>query len=100
MTMRLGMLLRYHGDDLALDEVLEAERLGYDSVWSGQAYGTDAATPTAWILARTTRIRARTRIMQMQARTPPSTALTAPTLQALSNNPFLLGIGPPGPQVA
>jgi alkanesulfonate monooxygenase SsuD/methylene tetrahydromethanopterin reductase-like flavin-dependent oxidoreductase (luciferase family) len=51
------MLLRYHGHDLALVEVLEAERLGYDSVWSGEAYGTDAVTPTAWILARTTRIR-------------------------------------------
>jgi len=46
MTMRLGMLLRYHGDSLALAEVLEAERLGYDSVWSGEAYGTDAVTPT------------------------------------------------------
>jgi alkanesulfonate monooxygenase SsuD/methylene tetrahydromethanopterin reductase-like flavin-dependent oxidoreductase (luciferase family) len=99
MTMRLGMLLRYHGDSLALDEVLEAERLGYDSVWSGEAYGTDAVTPTAWILARTTRIRAGTGIMQMQARTPACTAMTALTLQALSNNRFLLGIGASGPQV-
>jgi F420-dependent oxidoreductase-like protein len=97
--MRLGMLLRYHGHDLALSEVLEAERLGYDSVWSGEAYGTDAVTPTAWILARTTRIRAGTGIMQMQARTPACTAMTALTLQALSNNRFLLGIGASGPQV-
>src|SRR5689334_22893876 len=97
--MRLGMLLRYHGHDLALGEVLEAERLGYDSVWSGEAYGTDAVTPTAWILARTTRIRAGTGIMQMQARTPACTAMTALTLQALSNNRFLLGIGASGPQV-
>ena len=97
--MRLGMLLRYHGHDLALNEVLEAERLGYDSVWSGEAYGTDAVTPTAWILARTTRIRAGTGIMQMQARTPACTAMTALTLQALSNNRFLLGIGASGPQV-
>src|SRR5262252_2279228 len=97
--MRLGMLLRYHGHDLALAEVLEAERLGYDSVWSGEAYGTDAVTPTAWILARTTRIRAGTGIMQMSARTPACTAMTALTLQALSNNRFLLGIGPSGPQV-
>lgn len=97
--MRLGMLLRYHGHDLALAEVLEAERLGYDSVWSGEAYGTDAVTPTAWILARTTRIRAGTGIMQMQARTPACTAMTALTLQALSNNRFLLGIGASGPQV-
>ena len=97
--MRLGMLLRYHGDHLALDEVLEAERLGYDSVWSGEAYGTDAVTPTAWILARTTRIKAGVGIMQMQARTPACTAMTALTLQALSNNRFLLGIGASGPQV-
>ena len=79
--------------------MLEAERLGYNSVWSGEAYGTDAVTPTAWILARTTRIRAGTGIMQMQARTPACTAMTALTLQALSNNRFLLGIGASGPQV-
>ena len=97
--MRLGMLLRYHGDHLALDEVLEAERLGYTSVWSGEAYGTDAVTPTAWILARTSRIKAGVGIMQMQARTPACTAMTALTLQALSNNRFLLGIGASGPQV-
>jgi len=99
--MRLGMLLRYSGlpDSLAMAEVLEAERLGYDSVWSGEAYGTDAVTPTAWILARTTRIRAGTGIMQMSARTPACTAMTALTLQALSGNRFLLGIGASGPQV-
>jgi F420-dependent oxidoreductase-like protein len=99
--MRLGMLLRYSGapNSLKLEEVLEAERLGYDSVWSGEAYGTDAVTPTAWILARTTRIRAGTGIMQMSARTPACTAMTALTLQALSNNRFLLGIGASGPQV-
>jgi F420-dependent oxidoreductase-like protein len=93
------MLLRYHGHDLALNEVLEAERLGYESVWSGEAYGTDAVTPSAWILARTTRIKAGVGIMQMQARTPACTAMTALTLQALSNNRFLLGIGASGPQV-
>jgi F420-dependent oxidoreductase-like protein len=97
--MKLGMLLRYHGHDLALSEVLEAERLGYHSVWSGEAYGTDAVTPSAWILARTTRIKAGVGIMQMQARTPACTAMTALTLQALSNNRFLLGIGASGPQV-
>jgi alkanesulfonate monooxygenase SsuD/methylene tetrahydromethanopterin reductase-like flavin-dependent oxidoreductase (luciferase family) len=71
--------------------VLEAERLGYDSVWSGEAYGTDAVTPTAWILARTTRIRAGTGIMQMQARTPACTAMTALTLQALVRQPVSPG---------
>src|SRR5262249_45560171 len=69
------------------------------SVWSGEAYGTDAVTPVAWILARTTRIRAGTGIMQMSARTPACTAMTVLTLQALSNNRFLLGIGASGPQV-
>jgi F420-dependent oxidoreductase-like protein len=99
--MRLGMLLRYSGapNSLQMDQVLEAERLGYDSVWSGEAYGTDAVTPTAWVLARTTRIRAGVGIMQMSARTPACTAMTAMTLQALSNNRFLLGIGASGPQV-
>ena len=96
--MRLGMLLNYSGkpDSLKMAEVLEAERLGYDSVWSGEAYGTDAVTPTAWILARTTRIRAGTGIMQMQARTPACAAMTAMSLQALSGGRFLLGIGPSG----
>src|SRR6266851_3713579 len=99
--MRLGMLLHYSSapNSLKMEEVLEAERLGYDSVWSGEAYGTDAVTPTAWILARTTRIRAGIGIMQMSARTPACTAMTALTLQALSNNRFLLGIGASGPQV-
>jgi F420-dependent oxidoreductase-like protein len=99
--MRLGMLLHYSGapNSLAMEQVLEAERLGYDSVWSGEAYGTDAVTPTAWVLARTTRIRAGAGIMQMSARTPACTAMTAMTLQALSNNRFLLGIGASGPQV-
>ena len=97
--MRLGMLLRYHGDGIALDEVLEAERLGFDAVWAGEAYGTDAVSPVAWVLARTTRIKAGTSIMQMPARTPACAAMTAMTLQALSGNRFLLGIGPSGPQV-
>src|ERR1700738_1537654 len=99
--MRLGMLLKYSGapNSLALEQVLEAERLGYDSVWSGEAYGTDAVTPTAGTLPRPPRTRAGTGIMQMQARTPACTAMTALTLQALSNNRFLLGIGASGPQV-
>ena len=100
--MKLGMILRYagaSGGGFKMDEVLEAERLGYDSVWTGEAYGTDAVTPTAWILARTTKIKAGTSIMQMPARTPACAAMTAMTLQALSGNRFLLGIGPSGPQV-
>jgi F420-dependent oxidoreductase-like protein len=99
--MRLGILLRYSGEgggpDMSL--VLEAERLGYTSVWAGESYGTDAVTPIAWVLARTTQIKAGTGIMQMPARTPACTAMTAATLQAMSNNRFLLGLGPSGPQV-
>jgi F420-dependent oxidoreductase-like protein len=82
-----------------MDLVLEAERLGFDAVWAGEAYGTDAVSPVAWVLARTTRIKAGTSIMQMPARTPACAAMTAMTLQALSSNRFLCGIGPSGPQV-
>jgi alkanesulfonate monooxygenase SsuD/methylene tetrahydromethanopterin reductase-like flavin-dependent oxidoreductase (luciferase family) len=82
-----------------MDLVFEAERLGFDAVWAGEAYGTDAVSPVAWVLARTTRIKAGTSIMQMPARTPACAAMTAMTLQALSGNRFLCGIGPSGPQV-
>jgi F420-dependent oxidoreductase-like protein len=99
--MKLGILLRYAGEpggpNIAL--VLEAERLGYQSVWAGESYGTDAVTPIAWVLARTSKIKAGTGIMQMSARTPACAAMTAATLQAMSGNRFLLGIGPSGPQV-
>ena len=77
----------------------EAERLGFEAVWSGEAYGTDAVRPVAWVLAQTKRIKAGTSIMQMPARTPACAAMTAMTLQALSGNRFLCGIGPSGPQV-
>ena len=99
--MKLGILLRYSGEvgGPDIEHVLEAERLGYTSVWSGESYGTDSVTPTAWVLARTTTIKAGTGIMQMPARTPACAAMTAMTLQAMSNNRFLMGIGPSGPQV-
>ena len=99
--MQLGITLRINGatPKLSMDEVLEAERLGYVSVWSGEAWGTDAVSPVAWALARTTRIKAGTAIMQMQARTPSCAAMTAMTLNALSGGRFLLGVGPSGPQV-
>ncbi len=99
--MRLGITLSINGTrpKLSIDEVLEAERIGYESVWSGEAWGTDAVSPVAWVLARTTRIKAGTAIMQMQARTPACTAMTAMTLNALSGGRFLLGVGPSGPQV-
>ena len=101
MIMKLGLLLGFSGADLTLplDRVLEAERLGFDSVWSSEAYGSDAIAPAAWVLARTTKIKAGTAIMQMPARTPAMTAMTAMTLDALSGGRFILGIGPSGPQV-
>jgi F420-dependent oxidoreductase-like protein len=82
-----------------METVVEAERLGFEAAWCGEAYGTDAVSPVAWVLARTTRIKAGTSIMQMPARTPACAAMTAMTLQLLSGNRFLFGIGPSGPQV-
>ncbi|MBK1657710.1 LLM class F420-dependent oxidoreductase [Paracraurococcus ruber] len=96
--MRLGITLRIDGQPHT-DLALEAERLGYHSVWCGESYGTDAVSPVAWVLARTTRIQAGTGIMQMPARTPACAAMTAMTLQALSGDRFLCGVGPSGPQV-
>src|SRR5712671_3561233 len=99
--MQLGMTMRINGatPKLSIDLVLEAERLGFDSVWAGEAWGTDAVSPVAWVLARTTRLKAGTSIMQMPARTPAMAAMTAMTLQAMSGGRFLCGIGPSGPQV-
>src|ERR1700675_3785074 len=84
---------------IEMDLVSEAERLGFDAVWAGEAYGSDAVSPVAGVLGATTRIKAGTSIMQMPARTPAMAAMTAMTLQALSGNRFLCGIGPSGPQV-
>jgi F420-dependent oxidoreductase-like protein len=99
--MKLATTIRflpgYAGIDM--DLVWEAERLGFDAVWAGEAWGSDAVSPVAWVLARTGRIKAGTSIMQMAARTPACAAMTALTLQALSGNRFLCGIGPSGPQV-
>ena len=99
--MKLGLVLRTIGPVPAVDMdlVLEAERLGFDSAWAGEAYGGDAVTPIAWMLARTSRIKGGTGIMQMPARTPACAAMTALSLQALSGGRFLCGIGPSGPQV-
>src|SRR6202521_4052347 len=99
--MKLGIVLGYSGADRSwsIDRVLEAEQLGFDSVWTSEAYGSDAVAPAAWVLARTTRIKVGTAIMQMPARTPAMAAMTAMTLDALSGGRFILGIGPSGPQV-
>jgi F420-dependent oxidoreductase-like protein len=99
--MRLAIHLSYSGAKLAIDmeRVLEAERLGYDSIWTAEAYGSDAVTPAAWIAARTSRLHVGTAIMQIAGRTPAMTAMTAMTLDALSNGRFRLGLGVSGPQV-
>jgi F420-dependent oxidoreductase-like protein len=99
--MRLGYVAGYSPSSIKLpmDDILEAERLGYDSVWTSEAYGSDAVSPAAWILARTSRIKVGTAIMQMPARTPTCAAMTAMTLHGISGGRFLLGIGPSGPRV-
>jgi F420-dependent oxidoreductase-like protein len=99
--MRLGLTAGYSGAKLSvnIDLILEAERLGFDSVWTAEAYGSDAITPLAWIAARTTKIRLGTAIMQMPARSPAMTAMTAMSLDSISGGRFILGLGPSGPQV-
>jgi F420-dependent oxidoreductase-like protein len=99
--MRLGMLLKYDGSQGGPDmtKVLEAERLGFDSVWSGESWGVDTVTPLTWVLAQTTKLKAGAGIMQMSARTPACAAMTMMTLNAMSGGRFMMGIGPSGPQV-
>lgn len=99
--MRLGLMTGYSGKtiELPMDLILEADRLGYYAVWTAEAYGSDAVTPLAWIGAKTEQIRLGTAIMQMPARTPANTAMTAMTLDQLSGGRMLLGLGLSGPQV-
>ena len=99
--MKLGLTVRpsQATGRMDMDLVLEAERLGFDAAWCGESYGTDSVTPIAWVLARTTRLKAGTGILQMSARTPACAAMTAMSLQALSGNRFLCGVGASGPQV-
>lgn len=99
--MRLGLSLNYSGAQInvPLELVQEADKLGYYAVWQAEAYGSDAVTPLAWLAPQTERIHLGTAIMQMPARTPAMTAMTAMTLDQLSNGRFLLGLGMSGPQV-
>ena len=99
--MRFGLNVGYSGARVSIDIGLikEADRLGFHSVWSAEAYGSDAVTPLAWIAAQTERIHVASGIMQMPARTPAMTAMTASTLDQLSGGRFLLGLGVSGPQV-
>jgi len=99
--MRLGLALGYSGAkmELPVDLVTDADRLGYYAVWTSESYGSDAVTPLAWLGALTKRIKLGTGILQMPARSPAMTAMTAMTLDGLSGGRMLLGIGLSGPQV-
>ncbi len=99
--MKLGTNLGYSGAamDVPVKHVQELEALGYDSVWTAEAYGSDAVTPLAWVGAQTTKIKLGTAIMQMHGRTPAMTAMTMQTLDALSGGRVLVGLGLSGPQV-
>ena len=102
--MRLGLSLGYLIPGVPptdhLEVVQEAERLGYDSVWAAEAYGSDTATVLAWLAAGTSRIKLGSAIFQMPARSPAMTAMTAATIDLLSGGRMVLGLGTSGPQVA
>src|SRR3954464_7625119 len=102
--MRLGLHVGYWGLGLTADEQLklvrEAESAGFDSVWAAEAHGSDAATVLAWLAANTEKIRIGSAIFQMPGRSPAMTAMTAATLDILSNGRMMVGIGSSGPQVA
>ena len=102
--MKLGVHVGYWGLGLSADDQLalvqEAERLGYDSVWTAEAYGSDAATILGWLAQATSRIRLGSAIFQMPGRSAAMTAMTAATLDQLSGGRMILGIGSSGPQVA
>src|SRR3954453_21646923 len=104
LAVRLGLHIGYWGLGMTADEqlelVLEAERLGYDSVWTAEAYGSDAATILAWLAQATSRIKLGSAIFQMPGRSAAMTAMTAATIDQLSAGRMLLGIGSSGPQVA
>ena len=101
-TISLGYTTGYWGSgppDNALEAIKEAERLGFDSAWTAEAYGSDALTPLAWWGSHTSRIRLGTSIVQMSARTPAATAMAAMTMDHLCEGRFILGLGASGPQV-
>ena len=99
--MKLGFLLGYSGKHIhmPIELIQQAESMGYDSVWTAEAYGNDAVTSAAWVLANTSKIRVGTAIMQMPARTPAMCAMTAMSLDQLSGGRFIVGLGASGPQV-
>jgi F420-dependent oxidoreductase-like protein len=98
MRVAIGAGLGRNRDE-AVAYILEAERLGVDSVWAGEAWGTDAVTPLAYLAAKTSRIKLGTSIMQVGSRSPALIAMTAVSLAGLSDDRFILGLGTSGPQV-
>ena len=102
-AVRLGFYMGYAPPGTNPTELIalaqEAERLGYDSAWAAEAWGTDAVTVLAWLAATTSTIKIGSAILQMPARTPANTAMTAATLDLMSEGRFLLGLGTSGPQV-
>lgn len=100
--LKLGLNAGYWGAGPphgALEAIKEADRLGFDSVWTAEAYGSDALSPLAWWGSQTTDVRLGTAIMQMSARRPTATAMAALTMDHLSGGRFILGLGVSGPQV-
>src|SRR5689334_22889829 len=102
--MKLGVHIGYWGLGLTSEDQLnivqEAERLGYDSVWAAEAYGSDTATVLGWLAGQTSKIRLGSGIFQMPGRSPAMTAMTAATIDVLSGGRMIVGIGSSGPQVA
>ena len=100
--MKLGLAIGYSGPQLEVPVALvqRAEELGYDSVWSAEAYGSDAITPLAFLAAKTNRIRLGTGIMQLAARTPANAAMSAASIDAMAGGGrFIAGLGVSGPQI-
>lgn len=105
--MRLGLTLGYAGPQLNttvhdlvnMEKIGEVERLGYDSIWTAESWGNDAVTPLAWVGSQTSTIKLGTAIMQLPGRSPANAAMTAMTMDILSNGRFIMGLGTSGPQV-
>lgn len=105
--MKLGLSIGYAGPQLNttvhdlvnMEKIGEVERLGYDSIWTAESWGNDAVTPLAWVGSQTSTIKLGTGIMQLPGRSPANAAMTAMTMDILSNGRFIMGLGTSGPQV-
>ena len=105
--MKLGLSIGYAGPQLNttvqslvdMNKIGEVERLGYDSIWTAESWGNDAVTPLAWVGSQTSTIKLGTGIMQLPGRSPANAAMTAMTMDMLSNGRFIMGLGTSGPQV-